>query len=75
MTRAMEDAASIGYWVRIVRGGFLEIPGLQLTRQQIQKLWSLDEPRCGDVLDTLLREAFLQVTPEGRYAARNHSRS
>ena len=26
-------------WVHIVRGEFVEIPGLRLTRPQVQRLW------------------------------------
>jgi hypothetical protein len=59
--RATED------WLRIVRGEFLEIPGLRLTRAQIEHLWGLNERVCAAVLGALLEQRFLRLTPESRY--------
>ena len=55
-------------WARIVRGEFLEIPGLQLTRAQIQRLWGLDDRICAAVLDALTNTRFLRLKPDGQYA-------
>ena len=54
-------------WTQIVRGEFLQIPGLRLTRDQIQQLWGLSSETCATVLETLLHQRFLQVTPDGHY--------
>jgi hypothetical protein len=53
--------------LQIVRGEFLEIPGLQLTRQQIQRLWGLDDQLCTTVLDGLTEARFLLLKPDGHY--------
>jgi hypothetical protein len=58
---------SVRDWVQIVRGEYLEIPGLQLARPQVQRLWGLESSLCADVLDTLLAERFLHRTADGRY--------
>lgn len=58
---------SLGEWIQIVRGEYLEIPGMQLTRPQIQRLWGLDEGVCGAVLKALTETQFLSVKPDGRY--------
>jgi hypothetical protein len=64
----MRDAApSEQEWTQIVRGEFLEIPGLRLTRDQIQQLWNLSSEPCARVLETLLRQRFLHLTPDGHY--------
>ena len=58
-------------WTLIVRGEFLEIPGLRLTKNQIQQLWGLRADLCSRVLETLLDERFLQLTADGHYLHRS----
>ena len=60
-------APSAREWTRMIRGEFLEIPGLHLTRAQIQRLWDLEWEACTEVLEALVRERFLLVTADGRY--------
>jgi len=55
-------------WLRIVRCEYLEMPGLQLTALQFQRMWGLDDHGCATVLSTLMGERFLRVTSNGRYA-------
>jgi hypothetical protein len=62
----MRDAAP-SEWTQIVRGEFLQIPGLRLTRKQIQQLWGLSSETCDRVLETLVNQRFLQLTPDGYY--------
>lgn len=47
---------------------FLEMPGLQLTRSQAQRLWGLDEETCGSILEMLLQVGFLQRSRNDTYA-------
>jgi len=64
----MKDAApSEREWTQIIRGEFLEIPGLRLTSDQIQKLWGLHRDACAAVLENLLHQRFLQLTADGHY--------
>jgi len=42
-----------------VRGEFLEMPGLRLTRAQAQRLWGLDEGTCVEALRALVEARFL----------------
>jgi hypothetical protein len=49
-------------------GEFLEMPGLRLTRAQAQRLWGLDEPTCGRLLEFLVNAGFLWRTADGMYA-------
>jgi hypothetical protein len=51
----------------IVRGEYLEMPGLRLTRQQAQRLWSLDADTCETLLTTLEAAQFLRRTRDGDY--------
>ena len=65
---AMKDAApSEQEWIQIIRGEFLEIPGLRLTSDQVQKLWGLHRDACAAVLENLLHQRFLQLTADGHY--------
>ncbi|HLG58795.1 MAG TPA: hypothetical protein VI485_25845 [Vicinamibacterales bacterium] len=43
-----------------VRGEFLEMPGLRLTRKQAQRLWGFDEETCTNVLESLVETRFLR---------------
>ena len=64
---AINDARSEGEWTQIIRGEFLEIPGLRLTSDQIQRLWGLHRDVCAAVLEDLLHQRFLQLTADGHY--------
>jgi hypothetical protein len=54
-------------WTQIVRGEFLQIPGLRLTRDQIQQFWGMSSETCAMVLETLLSQRFLQLTSDDHY--------
>jgi len=55
-------------WLPIVRGEFLEMPGLRLTKPQVQRLWGVDTVTCDALLDELVNRNFLKRTPKGVYA-------
>jgi hypothetical protein len=49
-------------------GEYLEMPGLQLTRKQAQRLWGLDEETCARALKFLVESGFLVRTARDSYA-------
>jgi hypothetical protein len=51
-----------------VRAEYLEMPGLKLTLDQVQRLCGIDRRVCRTVLDGLVAELFLCVKPNGAYA-------
>ena len=51
-----------------LRAEYLEMPGLQLTRGQVQRLCGLEPAVCERVLDTLVDMRFLCLTANGSYA-------
>lgn len=53
--------------LRRVEGEYLEMPGLQLTRDQAQRLWAIDQAACTLVLDALIERRFLVRGPDNRY--------
>ena len=53
--------------LEIVRGEFLEMPGLRLTKKQAQRLWAIDADTCEALLGTLEASHFLRHTRDGEY--------
>jgi hypothetical protein len=51
-----------------VRAEFVEMPGLRLTLQQASRLWGLEPSACRDVIEVLVRSAFLRWTAAGAVA-------
>lgn len=54
--------------LRRVHGEFLEMPGLQLTSRQAQRLLGLDERTCSRLLEVLVDARFLYRNGDGMYA-------
>lgn len=50
-----------------VRGEYREMPGLNLTQPQAQRLWGLDTCACETVLRNLVDAHFLRRTPKGTF--------
>lgn len=48
-----------------IRGEFNEMPGLQLTIPQAARLWGVRLPDCHDIVNVLVAEKFLRLTPWG----------
>ena len=53
--------------VERIRGEYLEMPGLQLTVGQAQRLCGIEQSLCKTVLDALVDAKFLCVKPNGAY--------
>jgi DNA-binding IclR family transcriptional regulator len=58
-------------WIQLVRAEYLESPGLQLTKAEVQRLWGLDPSTCDAVLDALEQAQFLRRTHTNRYVRRS----
>jgi hypothetical protein len=54
-------------WIHLIRAEYLEIPGLHLTRNQVQRLWGLDDLTCDALLEALVNVRFLRQTRTGAY--------
>jgi hypothetical protein len=52
---------------RAIHGEYLEMPGLSLTCQQVQRLYSLDALTSESILAALVDLQFLARTATGRY--------
>ena len=58
-------------WVHIIQAEYREMPGLTLTRKQMERLWGLDDDMCDDVLAELLARGVLVRHTDGHYALRH----
>jgi hypothetical protein len=56
------NGATLTKWLQLIRGEYLEVPGLQLTRSQVQRLWGLDDVTCDAVVARLVDTRFLRRT-------------
>jgi len=54
-------------WIRLVQAEYREMPGLNLTTPQVQRLWGFDAATCKEVLGTLESERFLKRTSHDGY--------
>jgi hypothetical protein len=52
-----------------IRGEFIEMPCLRLTRDQARRLFGLRPDVCDRVLATLVEEGALACGTDGRYSA------
>jgi hypothetical protein len=50
-----------------IRAEFIEMPGLDLTPAQAQRLWGLDQLTCEYLCNRLLEDGFLSRTSRGTY--------
>jgi hypothetical protein len=57
----------VGDWLQIIRGEYLEIPDLALTRAEARRMWSMDDMTCDALLDALVQARFLRFTRNKRY--------
>jgi hypothetical protein len=57
----------ISDWLQLIRAEYLEIPGLSLTRRQVQRFWGLDPVTTEAVLTALVEIKFLRCTDHDAY--------
>ena len=61
------DCRSIPESLNIIRAEYREMPGLELTKPQVRRLWTLDPPTCDAVLNALVAAHFLRKTSRDAY--------
>ena len=53
-----------------IRAEYLEMPGMNLTTDQVARLCGTERTRCQTVLDALVDAQFLARKPDGTYVRR-----
>jgi hypothetical protein len=69
----MEDASvttqeQVTWWIDCVRAEYFEMPGLALTKCQMQRFWMIDARTCDAMVDHLVASGFLYHRPDDTYA-------
>jgi hypothetical protein len=54
--------------VQRIRAEYLEMPGLTLRPEQVQRLCGVDRTLCENVLEALVESGFLSRRADGAYA-------
>jgi len=62
---------TIADWVQLIRSEYLEMPGLQLREDEVQRLWGLDATTSAALLDALVHARCVRRTCDGFYARAN----
>jgi hypothetical protein len=62
------EQSTVTDWLHVVQAEYLEMPGLQLTRPQIRRLWGLEDETCDALLEQLVASHFLRRTPRDAYS-------
>jgi hypothetical protein len=57
--------ARVSDLVGLIRSEYEEMPGLCLTRAQVQRLWLLEPGTCDNVLGALVDAGYLRLTSRG----------
>jgi hypothetical protein len=57
----------INEWLQLIRAEYLEIPGLRLTKPQVERLWGLDPVKSEALLAALVDVKFLRRTRHDAY--------
>jgi hypothetical protein len=70
----VQEQSNIDEWLRLIRAEYQEVPGLHLTKPQVQRLWGLDPATCDALLSTLEDVQFLRKTQNNGYVRRDLGR-
>jgi hypothetical protein len=57
--------------VQRIRAEYLEMPGLTLRPEQVQRLCGVERALCESVLEALVESGFLSRRADGAYARQN----
>jgi hypothetical protein len=61
------DRTSTKELLRVIQAEYREMPGLDLTRAQAQRLWGLDAHTCTAMFETLVAVRFLRCNDRQAY--------
>jgi len=66
MTTA-RDGDRLDEWKQLIKAEYNELPGLRLTKPQVQRLWGLDSVTCDALLVALEDDHVLRRTLKNSY--------
>ena len=59
--------STVAAWLDRIRDEYLEVPGLHLTRRQVQRLSGLEPVTCEALLSALIDANVLRLNSQGAY--------
>jgi hypothetical protein len=66
---AMGEHVAVMHWIHRIEAEYREMPGLSLTRPQIQRMWGLSGDLCDVLLESLQARQVLRMNKRGGYVA------
>ena len=63
------EHGSIVEWLRLIEAEYKEMPGLSLSKAQMQRLWGLEAFVCDALVDALVTARVLEPTVRNTYVA------
>jgi hypothetical protein len=60
---------TVSQWLRLIEAEYREMPGLSLSKPQMQRLWGLDQFVCEALVDALVAARVLRRTVRNTYIA------
>lgn len=66
-SKPSEDTIAARQMLERIRAEYLEMPGMRLTAEQVQRLCGVDASLCQLVMDSLVARKFLCLHPDGTY--------
>jgi hypothetical protein len=63
----MNKFFSTSHILQRIRAEYLEMPGLSLKPEQVERLCGIDRGLCRDALDVLVATGFLSMRADGAY--------
>ena len=66
------DQRSMARWFQLIGSEYGEMPGLSLTKPQMQRLWGLEPDVCDLLVDALVAARVLRRTADDTYVRAAH---
>ena len=60
--------SSYGAAIERIRAEYVEMPGMRLTAEQVQRLCGVERSVCRAVMEALVEAGFLTMRADGTYA-------
>jgi hypothetical protein len=61
----MTGDTRITRWLELIQAEYREMPGMVLSKPQMQRLWGIDAVLCDALVDALVAASVLKRTPGG----------
>lgn len=65
----VQDETGVTERLRVIQAEYREMPGMSLTKAQMQRLWGLEAFVCDAMVDALVAAGVLRAGRNGAYLA------